>query len=230
MLAVMYVDRAASASPSASTGCSRTARSRPTSPSQYAVRDPRLDGGPGPGHLVGRRPPQAPRAHRPGGRPALAARPRQRLQGRGQGPLVRAHGLAVRPPGPGAYRKYARDLVEDRGLPLHQPLFPLWVAARDRDPGRRSATRSTARSPRAVDRRAVGRRWCGSSCCTTSPGRSTPSATSSARAASRSRTTRPTCSGSRRCPSASPGTTTTTRSRARRCTACAGGRSTRPRG
>ena len=43
--------------------------------------------------------------HRPGGRPALPARPRQRVQGRGQGPLVRAHGLAVRPPGPGRVRQ-----------------------------------------------------------------------------------------------------------------------------
>jgi stearoyl-CoA desaturase (delta-9 desaturase) len=54
------------------------------------------------------------------------------------------------------------------------------------------------------------------------------SATSSAAAASRSRTTRPTSPGWR-CPrSARPGTTTTMRSRGRRCTACGARRSTSP--
>ena len=66
------------------------------------ARRARLDGGPGPRDDVGRRPPQAPRAHRQGRRPALAARPRRRHQGRARGPLVRAHGLALRPRRPGA--------------------------------------------------------------------------------------------------------------------------------
>ncbi len=53
----------------------------------------------------------------------------ERLQGRAEGPLVRAHGLAVRPPGPGRVRALRRDLVEDRGLPASiNALFPLWVA------------------------------------------------------------------------------------------------------
>ena len=45
------------------------------------ARDPRLDGGAGPGHELGRRSPQAPRPHRPGGRPAHAPRPRRGFKG-----------------------------------------------------------------------------------------------------------------------------------------------------
>ena len=66
-------------------------------PVEYTLAGARLDGGPGPGDDLGRRPPQAPRAHRQGGRPALPARPWRRHQGRARGPLVRAHGLALRP-------------------------------------------------------------------------------------------------------------------------------------
>ena len=84
------------ASRSASTGCSRTVRSRPTNRCEYALAILGSMAVAGPGHELGRRSPQAPRAHRPGGRPAHAPRPRQRRQGRGRRPLVRAHGLAVR--------------------------------------------------------------------------------------------------------------------------------------
>ena len=100
--------------------------------------------------------------------------------------------------GQAAYRKYAKDLVEDRGHSAGSTaLFPLWVAARHRDPGGARLRDRRARSPRPPPAR-CGAASCASSCCTTSRGRSTPSATSSARAASTSRTTRPTCSGSPR--------------------------------
>ena len=102
-------------------------------PVEYTLGDPRLDGRPGPGHVVGRRPPQAPRAHRPGGRPALAARARQRLQGRDHGPLVRAHGLAVRPRrARPSTQRYARDLDEDRGMRFIHRTFLAVGAGRPR--------------------------------------------------------------------------------------------------
>ena len=64
-----------SGSRSASTACSPTASFK----TEHAVvrgvlAGPRLDGDRGPGHLLGRRPPQAPRLLRPRGRPAQPAR------------------------------------------------------------------------------------------------------------------------------------------------------------
>ena len=60
--------------------------------------DPRLGGDRGAGHLLGRRPPQAPRLLRRGGRPAQPpCRPRPRLERRPARPLPRAHGLALHP-------------------------------------------------------------------------------------------------------------------------------------
>ena len=50
------------------------------------LRRPRLDGRPGPGDLLGRRPPQAPRPHRRGGRPAQPARRPRRRRARRRSP------------------------------------------------------------------------------------------------------------------------------------------------
>ena len=117
---------ARSASRSASTACSPTARSRPTA-RQVPLRRARLDGRPGPRDRLGRRPPQAPRLHRRGGRPAQPARrPRRGCAARCAG-LWHAHiGLALRRPtasaAPHALR--ARTCVEDAGMRLHQPLVP----------------------------------------------------------------------------------------------------------
>ena len=110
-----------------STACSRTARSRPTSRPSTCSRSLGVDGGPGPVIDVGRRPPQAPRAHRRGGRPALPARrPRRRIPGRAPRPLARAHRLAVRHARPApSGKQYARDLVEDRGMRFINRQFPL---------------------------------------------------------------------------------------------------------
>ena len=47
---------------------------RTSKPVEYLFAALGLDGRPGPGHQLGRRPPQAPRAHRRGGRPAQPAR------------------------------------------------------------------------------------------------------------------------------------------------------------
>ena len=56
------------------------------------LRRGRLDGGPGAGHQLGRRPPQAPRPHRRGGRSALAPRRRrQRASGARSRGLLHAH-------------------------------------------------------------------------------------------------------------------------------------------
>ena len=122
------------------------------------VRRARLDGRAGPGHVVGGRPPQAPRAHRPGRRPAHAARARRRPQGRRRRPLVRAHGLAVRPRRAGGARSATR--ATSRG-PRHaasstaRSASGCWPASRCRP---RSATRSPARCARRARGRAVGRR------------------------------------------------------------------------
>ena len=73
---------------------------------EVPVRGAGLDGGPGAGHPLGGRPPQAPRPHRRGGRPPLTARgPRQRA-GR---PVARPRGLAV-----GEQRHRGRQEVRPR--------------------------------------------------------------------------------------------------------------------
>ena len=60
--------------------------------------DPRLGGDRGPGHLLGRRPPQAPRLlRRRGGSAQPPRRPRPRLARRPARPLPRPHGLALHP-------------------------------------------------------------------------------------------------------------------------------------
>ena len=82
-------------------------------PLEYTLRGPRLDGGAGAGDGLGGRPPQAPRAHRRGGRPAQPARRPRRRRGASARPLARAHGLAVLDSGPGQRAPYAKDLYED---------------------------------------------------------------------------------------------------------------------
>ena len=116
------------------------------------------------------------------------------------------------------WKKYARDLYEDRGMRFISRHFVAAGLAQPGDPG-------AGRVPghRHAGRRAApacsGAAWSGSSSSTTSPGASTRSATSSASAASRPTISPPTSSGSPSPHWASPGTTTTTLSRARPCTA-----------
>ena len=121
-------------------------------PVRVRAGDRRLDGGAGSGHELGRRPPQAPRPHRPGGRPAHAPRPRQRLQGRGLGLWYAHMGWLFERSGTSEHERYARDLYEDRGMQLHPQDVRALGGARDRDPGgvrpRRSRAPGAARSRR----------------------------------------------------------------------------------
>ena len=142
-----------------------------------------LDGGRGPGHVLGRRPPQAPRAHRP----ARATRIRPHghgdgLQGRDRRPLVRAHGLAVRALRPGRAPATRATSTRTAACASSTARSALWVALGVTAPVRLGYALSARSAGRW--RRRCGAARCGSSCCTTSPGRSTPSATSSAAAAS----------------------------------------------
>ena len=191
-------------------------------PLRYLFAAARLDGRAGLGDRLGRRPPQTPRAHRRRGRSPLAARrawgrPRRRPAR----PLARPHGLAD-----GLARAGGLAPVRTRPLrgprdALDQPALRRARRPRPGDSGAAPASCSAERS-RARRRRCSGAASCGSSSSITSPGASTPSATSSALAASRPRTARPTSSGWR-CPrSESPGITTTTPSRAPQPTGCAG--------
>ena len=83
----------------------RCVRDEPALRGVFAVL--RLGRDRGPGHLLGRRPSQAPRLLRPAGRPAQPARrPRRRLARRAARPRARAHGLAV-PPHPARRRASA---------------------------------------------------------------------------------------------------------------------------
>ena len=184
------------------------------------VRRARLGRDRGPGDLLGRRPPQAPRVLRPPGRPAQPARrPRLRPARRDPGPRPRARRLALpahasRPPQPLRARPDRRPRGQ-RGRP------PFVLVRRRRPASRRScsAGRSAARCATASPA-CCGAAPCASSSCTTRRTRSTRSATSSAAASSRRRTSRATCCGSPRSRWARRGTTTTTRSRPRPRTGC----------
>ena len=118
------------------------------------ARRRRLDGGPGPGDRLGRRPPQAPRPHRRGGRPALARTSATAAASPGLwhahvGWLFDANGQADR-------RKYAPDLMDDRGMRLLNRRFVSLVGALARDPVRaRLAAHRHAR--RRAHRAALGR-------------------------------------------------------------------------
>ena len=175
----------------------------------------------GPG--LGRRPPQAPRAHRRRGRPAQPARrPRQRPAR----PLARAHRLADGDPGPGRLEEVRQGPLRGSQDEGHRPALPALRAGVAADPDRRWASSCTASPGRARCAATSGAAWSGSSSCTTSRGRSTRSATTSARAASTSRTSPPTWRGWRSRRSASPGITITMPSRGRRATGSSRGRST----
>ena len=133
------------------------------------LRDRRLDVGAGPGHRLGRRPPQAPRAHRRGGRPALAARRHgSGVMGALKG-LWHAHiGLAVRTARPGRARS-ATPRTSSRTAACAA------INRRFLAVGRCSASRSRSRSASLLGgtlaRRAApacsGAASCASSCCTT---------------------------------------------------------------
>ena len=216
-----------SASRSATTGCSPTARSRRPSGSSTRSRSSAALAVQGRVDRLGRRPPQAPRAHRRGGRPAFAARrPGRRHPRRAARPLPRARRLAVQRAGPRARPTSTRATsTRTRACARIHRNFQWLVLATFAIPfGLGFAL--TRHAARRADRAAVGR----------------PRARLDAAprdvvdqqrlpllrdaGASRSTTTRRTSSGSRCRRSASPGTTTTTRSRARRSTGCARGRST----
>ena len=110
------------------------------------ARDPRLRRDRGPGDLVGRRPPQAPRVLRPGGRPAQPARrPRRRLHGSAARPIPRSRGLAVHPHAP-------RQQGALRARPDQGPADPLG-RPHVRALGRGRAARAVR--PRLPDRRHV---------------------------------------------------------------------------
>ena len=158
-----------------------------------------------------------------------ARRPRRRRARRAARPLARARRLAVAHPRPGARAQVRQGPRRGPRHAHHQPQVPadrrspalalpalLGVAA-DQDAAGRAHRpdlgRLRAHLPPAP-RHLVGQ--LGLPLLRQAPLR-------------RSRTSRPTSSGSRSRPSASPGTTTTTRSRARPRTACAGRRSTRRR-
>ena len=82
-------------------------------PVQYAFAVLGSMGAAGRRARLGRRPPQAPRPHRPGGRPALPARrPREGLKG-----LWHAHaGWLFETHGQADWKKYARELYEDQSM------------------------------------------------------------------------------------------------------------------
>ncbi len=109
------------------------------------LRDPRLDDDPGAGDPVGDGPPQAPRALRPGGRPALAARGlRPERLGRAEGVLPRPHGLAVPPQGDGARRPLRQGPLRRPADPAHRPDVLRLGRAELRGARSRSGTRSAA--------------------------------------------------------------------------------------
>ena len=135
--------------------------------------------------------------------------------GRAPRALARAHRLAARDAGRADKRRFAPDLLEDQGLRWINRKFPALVGLGLADPVRRRL-RAERHARRRAHRRSSGAASCASSSSTTSPGASTRCATSSARRRfvtpdeSRQRLL---ARHARR--SASPGTTTTTPSRAR---------------
>ena len=194
-----------------------THRSFKTEPAvRGAAGDPRLGGDRGAGHLLGGRPPQAPRLLRPA-RATRTARTSTTAAGwrgalRG---LLHAHvGWLFRP-------RPARRAGALRARPARRPDDPLrrphvrGVGARRPGGPVRARLAIGGTLAAGADRAAVGRRRADASSCTTSPTASTRSATSSAAGASRPPTSRATCSGWRCLPSARPGTTTITPSRPR---------------
>ena len=126
---VMYL-LTAPASPSASTACSPTAPSHPQA-GRVRLRRARLDGRAGPGDRLGRRPPQAPRAHRREGDPHSP----HVGHGEGVGGVLRglwhAHiGWLLTEHGRADRKRYAPDLCEDPGMRLINRRFvSLWCCS-----------------------------------------------------------------------------------------------------
>ena len=122
-------------------------------------------------------------------------------------------------------RRYAPELLEDRGMRLINSAFPGPGRALGGAAGARRLGDLTASSPaRSARARAPGSP--GSSCSTTRSSASTRSGTPTVGGASAWTTAPPTCSRWRSCRWGSRGTTTTTRSLARPATGCAGSSST----
>ena len=96
-------------------------------PVEYGFAVARLDGPPGRRARLGRRPPQAPRPHRPGGRSALPARRPRRGP---QRPLARPHRLAVRDARPGGLEEVRQGALRGPEHEAHQPPLPAVGAAR----------------------------------------------------------------------------------------------------
>ena len=143
---IIYAAHRRSASPSASTGFSPTAASRPAAPSA-AARRARLGRDRGPGHLLGRRPPQAPRVLRRGGRPAQPARrPRRRVARAAARPAARARRLAVHPHAARLEGALRARPARRPGRALRRPHVPALGRRRPRASRSSSASRSAARS------------------------------------------------------------------------------------
>ena len=121
----------------------------------------------GPGDLVGRRPPQAPRLLRPGGRPAQPARrPRRTAAGRAARPLPRARRLAVHPHAPRQQEALRARPDQGPGDPLGRPhVLAVGRGRAARAVRARLADRRHAAS--GAHRHAVGRRRAHARRCTT---------------------------------------------------------------
>ena len=214
------------ASRSASTATSPTARSRPSAPLRIALAVAGCLAIEGPVDPLGRRPPQAPQVLRQEGDPHSPWRYGETRAGADQGPLARAHGLAV--------RRRADPAAAVRPRPAQGPRHRPGQPRRSRCWSRRLAARCrpllggliTMVVAGRADRVLLGQPGPGRRCCTTSPGRSTRSATRSASGRSRPATGPATSGGWRSCRWASPGTTCTTPTRPAPGTACCAARST----
>ena len=158
-----------SASPSASTACftHRSFKARPGG--ARAARDPRLGGDRGAGHLVGRRPPQAPRVLRPAGRPAQPARRPRRRSGaaRCAACCTRTSAGCSATTSAAARRATRPTCSPTPSIRFVDRTFVVWALARPRARRSRSAWRIGGIARGRPDRAAVGRRACACSSCTT---------------------------------------------------------------
>ncbi len=147
----------ASASRSASTACFTHRSFEAPPPAARRARDPRLDVGAGRGHPLGRRPPQAPRLHRRGGRPAQPAHCTAATAGAacspGSGTRTWA-GCSTASAAPA--RRYAPDLRKDPLIRRIDSALPAVGRARPRDPVRRRLLISGGELSRGLTALAVG--------------------------------------------------------------------------
>ena len=183
------------------------------------ARRARLGRDRGAGDLLGRRPPQAPRLLRRGGRPAQPARRARRGRlGAVQGVLPRPRRLALHPHPARLEDPLRAGPAQGPGRQLHRPDLRALGAGRPGDPVRARAWRIGGTVLGRHSPACSGAARCGSSSCTTSPTRSTRSATCSASGTSRPSDESRNLAWLAIPPSARPGTTTTTPSRRRPCT------------